>query len=176
MEWWQDVAFSPLDWYRSWPEEAPEGRAYVQDSIPRLTMRDCDYFTLDWPDPSPGPGICLLEWDIALDRRERAIFASEAMQEPDRVLVAPYYKFYGSAPRLVHRQNFEGGPTPYGAPETELFGFGCIYLPTSLLREFLVDSRLYSEFSDTTFSRWHRRRHGLARLTWSVHPQHLHGD
>jgi hypothetical protein len=173
MDWWQDIAFSPLNWYRSWPEEVPEDRAYVVDRIPRLVMRDCDYNFMAWP-LDETPGICLLEWDIALDRRERAIFAEQALDRPDQVLVAPYWKSYGGAMQLVHRKNFGGGPTPVGSPGTDLFGFGCIYMPTSVLNEYLATAP--DRFTDTTFSLWYRKAHGKGRVTWDIHPQHLHGD
>ena len=174
MEWWQDVTVSPLNWYRSWPEVVPEGRAYVQDSLPKLLMHDCDYRTMEWP--ADEPGICLLEWDIALDQRERNLFAEQALSEPNKVLVAPYWKSYGGALRHIHRK-LDNEPTEVGSPDTDLFGFGCIYIPGRMVTAFLASPGYRnSAFTDTTFSRWHRREHGRARIAWDVHPQHLHGD
>lgn len=176
MEWWQDISYSLVQWYRSWPldTKAFDGtRAWVVDRLPRLLMSGCDYNSVElWP--HGGPGFAMLEWDVALDRRERAIFAEQALESPDEVLVGPYWKSYGGAMKLVHRKNFQGGPTTIGAPTTDLFGFGCIYMPYGPLFEFLATEP--DVFSDTTFSIWYRKTYGKARLTWDVHPQHLHGD
>lgn len=172
MHWWQDVVSlrSSLKWYRSWPREIPAGRAYVQDNLPRLLMSDCDYNTVEeWPEDDPG--LCLLEWDMALDLRERTTFAEIAERNPDKPLVAPYYKSYGGAIKIVHRSlDFED--LEEGYPKTDLAGFGCIYLPQKLLREFLATNP--TSFTDVTFSDWHYFRHGQIDVTWDVHPQHLH--
>jgi hypothetical protein len=173
MNWWQDTNTSSIDWYRSWPREIPKGRAHVRDSLPRLPMTNCDYRTMQWPDE----GFCLLEWDIALDRRQRATFADQAAERPDEVLVAPYWLFYGGSGRLVHRKLFNLDPIAEGAPTADLFGFGCVYFPRQMILDYLAYQPYRREpFTDTTFSHWHRRTHGKARVTWDVHPQHLHGD
>lgn len=138
-------------------------------------MRDCDYRTATWP--TDQPGICLLEWDVALDLHDREVFVQEALNEPNKILVAPYWKSYGGALRLIHRQYPSMEPVEMEAPTTDLFGFGCVYLPNQMVQEFLAQKAYRnSGFTDTTFSIWHRRHYGPARLTWGVHPQHLHGD
>lgn len=169
-------------WYRSWPEAVPEGRAYVHDSLPRLVMRDCHYATVadNQPWPTEQPGWFMLEWDIALDRVERARFAEHALETPDRVLVAPYMVFkhrLGPKPRMVHR--VLGSPISDGQKWCDTFGFGCIYFPQQVLerwwREMPYD-RSSRWFNDVAFSTWYRSKFGQTAVDWSVHPQHLHGD
>jgi hypothetical protein len=175
MEWWQDVMslYSSLKWYRSWPIVVPEGRAYVVDSLPRLGMSRCDYNTIEPEWPEDEPGFCLLEWDVALDIQSRTRFAMRAEETPERVVVAPYIKNYGGAVRQVHRRTgFES--IEEGEPKTDFFGFGCIYLPQRVLREYL-DTRP-EKFTDVTFSRWYRNKYGRVSVIWDVRPQHLHGD
>lgn len=172
-----------LTWYRSWPAEVPEGRAYVQDSMDRLLMSSQpptigDYRTVGfWPYDEPG--ICLLEWDIALARPERERFAELASEHPDRVLVAPYTKVYDGVSKVVHR-HVDQTPIPLGQNWCHYFGFGCIYLPCELVTEFSYDylrsDRPKRKFTDVTFSLWHLKTYGHADVTWDVHPQHLHGD
>jgi hypothetical protein len=168
-----------LTWYRSWPTEVPEGRAYVVDSMDRLPMSDCNYRTVPlWPDDEPG--ICLLEWDVALALPERERFAELALTHPDRVLVAPYTKPYHSGPHQQLHRMVDQTPIPEGQDFCHYFGFGCVYLPREMVREFEADylkaDRPRRQFSDVTFSLWHLKTYGRADVTWDVRPQHLHGD
>lgn len=172
-------------WYRSWPETVPEGRAYVQDGLPRLLMRDCNYSTLPsfqpWPDDQPG--FFMLEWDVALDGRQRDMFVEHAMERPERILVAPYWKQYiikARRPpewRQLHRSELNR-PIKDGTPRADLFGFGCIYMPQAVLNDWLASNWPGSAggFTDSTFSHWHLATHGQVHVDWSVHPQHLHSD
>lgn len=168
-------------WYRSWPDRVPEGRAYVVDGLPRLDMREQNYATLPdyqpWPDHDPG--WFLLEWDVALDKVSRERFAMNALRNPHRVRVAPYWLHLDDGPRQVHRDR-GGLPVSPGYPFASMFGLGCIYLPQSVLDEFWADPPLRlarkNELTDTVFSDWHRARYDVADVDWSVAPQHLHGD
>lgn len=139
-------------------------------------MRDCNYLTVPefQPWPSHVPGWCLLEWDIALDRASRDRFAEAAATRPDRVRVAPYMLY--PVGRQVHRLN--GRPITSGQPYADMFGFGCIYLPQTVLDAFAADppARAAREITDTVFSDWYRVRFGPADVDWNVHPQHVHGD
>lgn len=155
-------------WYRSWPTDDELRtrqcqRSRVVDRLPRLHMANFDYRTVEtWPS---GHGFCMLEWDVALDQQSRIRFARIAKAEPCRVLVAPYQ--YGSAAQLPAVSD--------GRPDAAAFGFGCIYFPSPVLRAALdhcheVGVRL----TDETFSAWYTPLHGPARVTWDVHPQHLH--
>lgn len=175
MEWWQDIFVSDIRWYRSWPATSPEGRAFVQDSLPRLIMSDCDYSTVqEWPDDDPG--FCMLEWDVALDLESRNRFVELAEQRPDRILVAPYIKSYGGAIRQIH-SHMGYNPIAVGDTRAENFGLGCVYLPQAELQRFLVERDPREPFTDTSLSTWYwTKRHRFADVTWEVRPQHLHGD
>lgn len=143
-----------LKWYRSWPKwwlthawpDHLHGRPCILDSeiLPRLHMENWDYNTCPFPDED----ICMLEWDVALDRLEREMFAEFAMDSPNAVAVAPYHLNDG---RLLDR------------------GFGCVYLPRWTTKQF-QGSEL---FSDSTFFRWYEGLHMPVRVATHIHPQHL---
>lgn len=141
-------------------------------------MRDCNYNTLAefQPWPRHEPGWFLLEWDVALDRRGRERFAAHALANPERVHVAPYMLYTPDGAKQCHRN--AGVPIADGQPDAEMFGFGCIYLPQTVLDRFWADPprRAARELTDTVFSDWHRQRFEPAAVDWSVRPQHLHGD
>lgn len=183
MDWWQDVyaVHSNLTWYRSWPKRVPSGRAYINDRLPKLYMEQCDYAFVAGGLPADEPGFCMLEWDVALAIDQRAKFAELAEQTPDQILVAPYSKNYGGGGCLQIHRRLGFIPIEDGSPTTDFFGFGCIYFPQKLLREWHEFRRSQREyvivkFDDTHFSQWHWDNHGPAAVTWDVHPQHIHGD
>lgn len=170
-----------LTWYRSWPAagEPTAGRARVEDSLPRLLMSGCDYATAQLPEDEPG--FCMLEWDVALDRTGRDLFAALAEADPERVLVAPYPIFpVGSTPVVVHKAAESMArvghrrPIEPGQAWAHSFGFGCIYLPQSVLAGWRSAGR--QRMTDATFSDWHIAAHATVEVTWRVSPQHLHGD
>jgi len=167
-----------LPWYRSWPAVEPEGIVpHVVDRLPRLRMSNYDYGTVtEWPDTEPG--FCLLEWDVALDPHARRAFAAEALVNPREILAAPY-RFHDTWCQWVGGDG--AGPSPDARPAHEddrradYSGLGCIYLPKVILTEFLERPRHEpGGFSDATFGRWHHEHYGSVRLTWNIHPQHLH--
>lgn len=171
------VGLGAVNWYRSWPREIPSDRAYVVDSLPRLVMQDYDYSSVNLPEDEPG--FCMLEWDIALGKRDRDTFVEVALREPDRILVAPYDIYpEGSEPTVVHKvcpnPNKIGIRYPIDRFDIDChsFGFGCIYLPRVILDAW-PSGRV---MRDATFSDWHIVNFGTARVTWKVRPQHLHGD
>jgi hypothetical protein len=171
-----------LTWWRSWPhpdETRAAGRAHVIDDLPRLVMRDGDYATVEGGLPTVEPGVFLLEWDVALGLRERTRFEEIALTEPHRVLVAPYdIHPVGQGPTVVHKVCPDPAkpgmrwPVAEGDPVADSFGFGCIYLPQAVLARWPASKSM----RDSTFSDWHIATVGRARVTWAVHPQHLHGD
>jgi hypothetical protein len=121
-------------------------------------------------------GTCMLEYDIALDPVEQQLFSAIALMEPQRILVAPY-RFHDLW--STHIGNDGGGPSPcgrglhLGEAESDSFGLGCIYIPRDILTEYLPTMD-HLGFTDYTFGKWYRSRYGPARVTWDVHPQHLH--
>lgn len=177
-----------LQWYRSWPHdvEFAENNLWdcprVIDSLPRMLMAKQDYKTirdynsLQTVDGWPENDFCMLEWDIALDPWARLAFAAEALCEPHEILVAPY-RFHetwcmwvgndGSGP------SSDGRPIQRGETHCDSFGLGCIYIPRSVLTEFLTVMDKFG-FSDGTFGKWYHEKYGKVRVTWNVYPQHLH--
>lgn len=175
-------------WYRSWPsptdwaEHKLETRPHVVDNLPRILMAGQNYKTVSelnslqtmdgWPDES----FCMLEWDIALDPVGMRAFQAFALLEPREILVAPY-RFHdtwicwegnpGDGPSLDSR------PGNAGDARIDSFGLGCLYLPRVVLTEFLSVMDKFG-FTDGTFGRWYREKYGKVRITWEVHPQHVH--
>lgn len=144
-------------------------------------MKDQNYATVAefQPWPQHEPGWFMLEWDIALDRQSRERFVANAMQNPDRVRVAPYTLYYEGVPaRQVHR--WGGRPIPDGQPHADMVGFGCIYFPQVILDRFWAEppARLVKTgmFNDGVFSDWHGQRYDPIAVDWTVCPQHVHGD
>lgn len=178
-----------LNWYRSYPSKTdlatiPERRPRVVDALPIIELTRYDYKTVaelnslqtDTGWPTEQPGFCMLEWDVALDPWQRKLFGAIALAEPRRVLVAPY-RFWDAWSCWVNNDGSgpseNGRPIWEGEPVTDSFGLGCIYIPNSILHEFLVQMDKFG-FSDGTFGKWYHEKYGKARATWEVHPQHLH--
>lgn len=180
---------SDIRFHRSWPspsewaEKRLDDVPHVVDELPRILMVGQNYKTVSelnslgtadgWPS---GYGFCMLEWDIALDQWAQTLFIAEALVEPREILVAPY-RFHDTW--CMWQDNDGTGPSENGRPirvgedRCDSFGLGCIYIPRPILNEFLVVMDKFG-FTDATFGRWHRERYGKARVTWKVHPQHLH--
>lgn len=142
-------------------------------------MRDQDYRTVtDYqPWPQDGPGLFMLEWDIALDAAHRARFAAHALADPDRVLVGPYRLYGPKFPGAPQCHRVRGQGISEGQEWCETWGLGCVYLPHPVLDGWRSspDAEV-SRWTDVAVSRWYAKRHGRARVDWSVQPQHLHGD
>jgi len=171
-------------WYRSFPspseiaEKQLETVPHIVDGLPKLLMANQNYNTVaDYqPWPEDKPGFCMLEYDVALDSQGQRAFGALALVEPREILVAPY-RWNNS---WIHFVGNDGrGPTPESRPVhptdryCDSFGLGCIYIPVYILAEFL-ESMDHLGFTDYTFGQWYRGRYGPARLTWEVHPQHVH--
>jgi hypothetical protein len=171
---------------RSWPATIPEGRSYVVDDIERFVMgadgHQFDYRGLvDYHDD-----IVLLEWDIAVGGEQLRTFIERAKAEPDRVRVAPYLLYRGGkregapqVPFYCHRVREPGCRTWVKGPADtycNYFGFGMIYLPKTLIEQFVGEMSERSHFGDTEFSRWHLRRakHRNVPIDWDCHAVHLH--
>ncbi|HEY3484315.1 MAG TPA: hypothetical protein VGK49_02975 [Ilumatobacteraceae bacterium] len=171
---------------RSWPAEIPEGRAYVVDGIDRFVMGadtpNFDYRGLAGFDDD----LVLIEWDIAVGGEQLIRFMDRAAAEPDRVRVAPYYLYRrhgegrsGRFPFYCHRVREAGTRTWVRGPQDpycHMFGFGLVYLPIDLVRRFVAQMPEGTQFTDTTFSRWHMRnaKHRNVPIDWDCHAVHLH--
>lgn len=165
---------------RSWPETIPEGRSYVVDGIERLVMDGYDYRCL----ADVGDDVVLIEWDIAVGGEQLIRFMNRAQAEPDRVRVAPYLLYRSHRPQVpfyVHRIREPGYKRWVSGPEDQvchMFGFGLIYIPRDLIVRFVDQLRPETQFTDTTFSRWHmvNARHRDVPIDWDCHAVHLHYD
>lgn len=185
-----------LRWVRSYPSPTdlaniPAHRPRVVDELDLVYLTNYDYKTVSelnslnvnpgeswqrgWP--TDNPGFCMLEWDVALDPWSRKQFAATALREPREILVAPY-RFWNTWSCWIG--NDGGGPSEGSRPVkfgidnyTDSFGLGCIYIPKNILYEFLPQMNHFG-FTDGTFGKWYNEKYGKARVTWDVHPQHLH--
>lgn len=145
-----------IKWYRSWPYpvEQPDYAftPHVNDTLPKLLMHSYDYRSVEnWPTDTPG--ICLLEWDVALDVPSRNWFSQIAARNSHLVHVATYYM---------------------GQNDSDYrYGFGCVYLPLAIVNIFLSANVGYA-FSDGNFFNWYRQLYGEPVHVFGIHPQHLH--
>lgn len=166
---------------RSWPEQVPEGRCYVVDTLPRLVMRDYDYRCLGDVDDD----VVLLEWDVAVSREDLQVFIDRAKANPNRVIVAPYRlytttresrdlpKTVWAHRRYVSETRSAAHFVDEGEPTCHLFGLGMAYLPKRIVRDFLDDWP--GHFNDASFSGWHYLNVSQETpITWDVRPVHLH--
>jgi hypothetical protein len=177
-----------IPWYRSWPAENEwhendlERRNYVHDDLFRLYCKGSNYTNTTWIpliEKDHDYGFCMLEWDMALDKRSQLVFAGIAIIEPREILVAPY-AFHNTWSCWIG--NDGSGPSADSRPikrnelYTDSFGLGCIYIPYQILVEFLDSGEATTPngFTDSTFGKWYRQKYGQARVTWEIHPQHLH--
>ena len=187
-----------MRWMRSWPAAIPPNRAYVVDELPRLVIDNYDYTPLGDIDDD----VCVLEWDMALAEDERAKFDEHVTYSPGFVAVAPYKLYhvqdtaYSTRPVMAHRVITDFGRgwdwIRYYDQFCDYFGFGMIYLPRDVVREFLaapapergaplVTPGGYTDcrFHDQTFSMWYRHRYKgggtKTRVVWECQPVHLHG-
>jgi hypothetical protein len=165
---------------RSWPAQAPPGRACVDDGIQRLVISGYRYDALAGIDDS----VVLIEWDVACDPVDLRAFAQAAAAAPERVLVAPYRLHVTTvrgaplpAPVWVHRYD-DGRHVETGAPFCHWFGLGLAYLPRPLVLAYLADAQAggWSEgLNDCSFSMWHWRVVATqVPIAWEVRPVHLH--
>lgn len=170
---------------RCWPDPMPEGRTgYVVDDCPRLLNSDYSYRGLVALDDD----VISLDWDTAVGREDLIGFAKRCRSDPDRLRVVPQIMDVGWRKGwLSPRWNcmvYEAGERQLrhirtGEPETDLFGFGMVYLPRGLLREFedtwaaKLDAGTH-RFDDLGFAGWHYRQRGKAVVDWDVTAVHLH--
>lgn len=186
-----------MRWLRSWPLPMPPHRAYVVDELERLHTVDYDYTPLGlWFAEHPEEhGVCVIEWDIALEPSQFAQFAGMAEITPDKPLVAPQLLHHVEggavwAHRRINRDGNERWLRLYETP-ADYVAFGLIYFPARVVQAFLAAKApergaplltpggyTDSRFCDQTFSMWYRHRYsegGTIKVEWSIQPVHLHG-
>lgn len=168
---------------RSWPRVVPPNRSYVVDLVPILRMDNCDYHQIF---ADADDDYLLLEWDIAVSKEDVNLFAALALDDPRRVMVAPYRIYYEhmlDAPVWAHR-TWDGEPrgmaNPVGAKPVQtmrrtcnLFGLGMVYLPRKLMNA-CARSGYSASIGDVQFSMWHYANVSEdVPIAWDVRPVHL---
>lgn len=164
-----------MRWVRTWPARIPVDRSYVVDQLPRIEMADYNYVpVLEQLDDDT----VIVEWDIAVDAVDILRFSSACLAEPDRVRVAPYRLFPRSTnlPETVWAHRRVGQNPPWiteDVPECDLFSFGLVYLPHSIVTRYLATKPEVT--GDAIFSKWHHSQGlGPVPVAWDVRPIHLH--
>lgn len=162
---------------RSFPTEPfPPGRAYVQDGLERfVTPVAFDYTGL--LDRIGTDGVVLLEWDIAVSALDLGLFA-QRWKGSDWPAVAPFLTRDGSHYlhwRIPADPLKTLRPIHKGEPDCDLFGFGMVYLPRWVLRDYPPGYGGSSILSDGSLPRWLQEAHGPrpVPVDWSVTVVHL---
>src|ERR1700733_3447866 len=137
---------------RSFPNETPPpGRGYVVDAIERFPQPAFDYTELK----NYGDDLVILEWDIAVSSLDLARFAGRAFggQWP---AVAPF--FNRDTGKVMHWRQEETGLRPIwrNEPDCDLFGFGLVYLPWWVIRDYPLGYGGSSILSDGSLPGWLR--------------------
>jgi hypothetical protein len=139
---------------RSFPDDGgPPGRAHVEDDLERYLNRPYDYSGL----PAYHDDILLLEWDIAVSRTDLGIFA-QRVKGRDWPAVAPFlnrdgthymhWRYIGEPRREQYR------PIRKWERTCDLFGFGMVYFPAWVLRDYPPGWGNSSILSDGSLPRW----------------------
>lgn len=164
------------------PGEIPPGRAYVQDDLerlytPRSPLGNGDFAAVrDITEP-----LILVEWDVAIDRRELARF--ELMAEGrDWPMCGPHYKIGegGHIHWVMFRETPAGGYRTVwrGEPDCDRFPMpGLLYLPGGLLADCPAsDEGSDGVMNEGTIGRYLRRRPDWRPypIAWDIKMVHLH--
>jgi hypothetical protein len=137
---------------RSFPDGAlPVGRGYIHDGLERFLQPAFDYTGLKRYDDD----VIVLEWDIAVSAADIARFR-EDVGGHDWPVVAPFLNREGT--HFMHWRDPGGGralrPIVHGEADCDLFGFGMVYLPAALIRDYPGGFGGSSILSDGSFPRW----------------------
>jgi hypothetical protein len=140
---------------RSFPDDGgPPGRAHVEDDLERYLNRPYDYSGLK----AYGDDILLLEWDIAVSRTDLGIFA-QRVKGSEWPVVAPFlsragakYMHWRAQTTAVEAERYR--PIRKGEPDCDLFGFGMVYFPAWVLRDYPPGWGNSSILSDGSLPRW----------------------
>lgn len=184
-----------MKWIRSFPRNIPANRNYVVDGLDRFYMENYDYRGLS----SYGDNLLLVEWDIVLAPHIIHDIKQWVSEEGDidKVQVLPYPQYptpENGLTRTVYAHRKIVEPVKNVPPDTvsihffdpvaDYFGFGCIYLPKTILEAFeQADPKTRGlpandeRFTDQTFSFWLRHNQheffNQALVHWSEEPIHL---
>lgn len=182
-----------MKWIRSFPRTIPANRNYVVDGLDRFYMQDYNYSGLS----NYSDDVLLVEWDIVITPENIQDMKEWIEGDIDKVQVWPYLQYptpENGLTRTVyaHRKIIEPVKTvppdtvPIGFfdPIADYVGFGCIFLPKSILEAFeRADPKTRGlpandeRFTDQTFSFWLRHnQHEFpekAMVHWDSEPVHL---
>jgi hypothetical protein len=199
-----------MKWYRSyvrdWETSAENAgktrRGIVWDPAQCEPVYIDNYNYWDFFTSGLDDDVIIIEMDMAVGYRDRRLFESYCQASPDTVHVAPYehYGFKNAYERngWVHR-NTVNTSIREGDGYCLFFGFGLVYLPLPMIRDFvqairdgiIVKDDRDHDFclglryagtgepanfaSDCTFSYWHATVVGApVPVHWDVRPVHLH--
>ena len=117
--------------------------------------------------------IVLIEWDVAVDKRNLVRFAALA-EGRDWPVVAPHYKVEGDTIHWVHF--WKGQPVQPGDPECDQFAPGLVYLPGGLLRDCPLSDKWSPVMNEGVISRYLRSRPDWrpVPIAWDITTVHLH--
>lgn len=176
------MADSQLNWIRTYPVGTPDdlvatGRRFVWDQHTERVAMDTDYRPVL---AALDASTVITEWDIAFSAEHRDLFGRYCLEDPARVHVAPYRLYPVStglaAPVWAHRvaDGWHGYRWVNERDKRcDLFGFGMVYLPLSIVTRYLSDNSGIA--TDSTFSLWHDHSGEFpAVIHWDVRPIHLH--
>lgn len=168
-----------MKWIQSRPtDDSPDykKRSYVVDQhMESVVIYDYDYRpVLEQMDEDT----VIIEWDIAISSEARKEFEDLCASWPRCVQVAPY-RIYPtssghSSPLWVHRNEIDR-PIRDGDDYCRYFGFGCVYLPISIVKMYLAE--IDGPCTDHSFSIWHTLRFPevVVPVHWLKEPVvHLH--
>jgi hypothetical protein len=199
-----------VKWYRSYDKNLKtslrSGRPIVYDPShcqPYFQDDKWNYWSLF---EQAADDIILLEWDIAVSRDDRRRFEMYCHATPDRVHVAPYEHYFVRSVHADHSylHRFTGASfIKEFEPFCFYFGFGMVYIPLAMIKQFMQDSKAKKEITtefgksfrlgdmikddsrtsvnfvdDCIFSWWHASTYDMRPVTvhWDVRPVHLHYD
>ena len=156
---------------RSFPDDGgPPGRGHIIDGLERFLQPAFDYTGLK----RYGEDIVLLEWDIAVSTLDLARFAA-SVQGRDWPAVAPFLSRDGAHYLHWRVEGQDQRPITQGEPDCDLFGFGMVYLPWHVIRDYPDGYGGSSVLSDGSLPRWLQEAHGPrpVPVDWSVTVVHL---
>jgi hypothetical protein len=154
---------------RTFPDDGgPEGRSYVQDDLEKLYTRPFDISGLK----QYHDDIVLLEWDIAVSRLDLARFTANA--KGDWPVVAPFLD--RRSERYMH---WRKEPVGYRAirkdePTCDLFGFGMVYFPEWVIRDYPMGYGNSNTMTDGNLPRWlQEQEQRPVPVDWTITVVHL---
>ena len=156
---------------RSFPnEDPPPGRGYVQDSLERFPQPAFDYTGLK----AFADDVIIVEWDIAVSAADLAAFTERAGGE-HWPIVAPFLNRDSAHYMHWRADGLRYRPIIKDEPDCDLFGFGLVYLPAWVIRDYPNGYGGSSIMSDGSLPRWLREQPGWkpVPVDWTITVVHI---